>query len=157
MLKAILFAAGLTALLAGQASAETRFRGSLVFTDVKNCPGGSAEVGWDFRSEFHPRVRGNGDFTALSLVHQFGAIGNRINGKNFTSTYQTVTKGGVGWGDGYVPTKKGSILLLSQQPKSISPSTQSITLTGKFKNIWGDAGAEQCEVPFRGVYVQLVN
>lgn len=157
MFKAFLFATGLTAVLASQASAETRFRGHVVFTAVNDCRNGEAEVGWEFRSELHPRLNGNKDFTALSLVHDYGAMGNLLVGKNFTGAYQTVVKGGVGWGDGYVPAKKGAILISAQQPRTIAANTPAVTLTGKMKNPWGDTGSEQCEVTFRGVYVQLTD
>lgn len=157
MFKAFLLAVGVATVLSSQASAEVRFRGHVVITAINNCQNGEMQVGWDFRSEFHPRLAGNDDFTGLSLVHDFGAIGNRLQSKDFTSAYQTVIKGGVGWGDGYVPQKKGAILLSTQQPKIISASTQTINVTGKMKNPWGDEGSEQCEATFRGVYVQLVN
>ena len=157
MLKALLFASVLVAAIVNQASAEVLFRGNIVFTAVKNCTPDDAEVGRDFKSQFHPRVTGNDDFTALSLVYEYGALGHRIEAANFTDSYQAAASGGVGWGDGYTPKKRTSILISAQQPKTFSASTPSILLTGKLKNPWGDVGAEQCEVSFRGVYVQLVN
>ena len=104
-----------------------------------------------------PGVAGNDDFTALSLVYDYGALGHRIDAANFTGSYKVMQSGGVGWGDGYTPKKRTSILISTQQPKALSASTPSILLTGKLKNPWGSVGAELCEVSFRSVYVQLVN
>jgi hypothetical protein len=147
----------LLASLMAPAAAETRYRGAVVFTATKNCTANDAQVGWKFKSEFHPRLAGNGDFSAISLVYEYGAIGHKLNGANFTSTYATVKSGGVGWGDAYTPDKRTSVLVSSQQPQTIKSGTETVFLVGKFKNVWGQTGAEGCEVTFNGAYVQLVN
>lgn len=156
MIKKLMFAGLMMVALSSPGQAETNFRGNVVFTAVKNC-GDSASVGEEFRSHYHVPMAGNGNFSALSLVYKYGAIGHKVDNAKFTNTYKATKTGGVGWGDAYTPPKTAFILISSQQPATLTPTTPSVIITGKFKNQWGDTGSENCEVTFRGVYVRRLN
>jgi hypothetical protein len=138
-------------------AAETNFRGNLVFTAVKNCNAKDAQAGWEFKSSYHVPMSGNDNFSGLSLVYQYGAIGHRLENAKFTSAYKVVKTGGVGWGDAYTSKRQSSILVSLQVPSTLTPTTPSVIVTGKIKNVWGDIGVENCEVTFRGVYVRNLN
>jgi hypothetical protein len=153
-----LFLAGLAlTAMAAPGQSETRFRGNVIFTAVKNCDPGAAQVGWSNKSEFHAPVSGNDNFSALSLIYSHGGIGHRLDNAKFTNVFKATKTGGVGWGDMYVAKRQSSILISSQQPATLLPTTPSVTLVGKFKNVWGDIGNEQCEVTFHGVYVRMLD
>jgi hypothetical protein len=156
--KKVLLAAAMFAWLGADTGfAETRFRGNILFTAVQNCPDGYAREGWHFRSEFHPRVAGNDNFSAVSLVFDYGAAGFKLDNANFTASYQEVLTGGVGWGDAYVPPQKAFVLVSAQQPATLSPTSPSVIVTGKIKNVWGQDEGVNCEVSFRGVYARKLN
>jgi hypothetical protein len=154
MIRTILSAGVILAAAPSMCMADTSFRGNVVFTAIKNCKSGVASVGEQYKSQYHTPMPGNQNFSAISLVYRYGAIGHKLDNAKFNTTFQETASGGVGWGDSYTPERPTYVLISSQQPSTLTPTTPSVIISGKFKNQWGDPGDENCEVTFRGVYVR---
>ncbi len=158
ILGAALVAAGTT-----PGMAEIVFVGKIKFTGqpgptVSRCQ--RNRVNEYANSTFHPAVvGGNDNFAGLSWVYPNYAIGHSKSG-NFTSTFQVVNTGGVGWGDTYFrPTaQRAEIRIIGSVPAvaNITGATQTLTITGQIKRFLNDAGSGgfPCILNFTGTYVK---
>ena len=152
MLKFAMLASSMALTLAAPANAEILFRGAISITNAVNCPNGPNISDLD-NAQFHPKAApGNAPFSALNIIHNYSATSFALNGK-FNSSFQQVTNNSIGWSD-YTPEKPSSVLVSSQDPATITAETGSVTLVGKIKNPFGEAGSETCVATFRMVGVK---
>jgi hypothetical protein len=147
---AAVFVTGLM-LLVSSASAETLFHGTLRVTKATSqCQFFS--VGREFNSTFHPKMTGNANFSAISFIEKYYAVGYSLAGKVFTKTFQPVVSGGVGWGDPFSWT--GSQVLVSfQSPAPVAANTPQLLLRGQVKKPENDPGGVACVIDFAASYV----
>ena len=132
--------------LSAEARSEVLFRGVFQITAVNAACTDGPNVGSLDNTQFHPRGQGNANFTALTTTSTYGGHSYKLEGANFTKTFQPVISEGLGWSV-YTANKKSSILL---DPLPVFElSTNTLILTGKIKNIWGNAGQENCVADFR--------
>lgn len=153
MIRGVIIGAALVAAATSGASAEVVFRGTTLITKVTpQCQ--NTRVGDTSVSRFHPKIAGNANFSGLSFVHQFSAIGYGLDGRSFDATLRAVRSGGVGWGDPY--TWNGSkVAVTSSTPPlgQIKPTTRQLLLRGKIVKHDNDPGGAACVVDFAASYV----
>src|SRR5690242_20942807 len=96
MSRRLAFAALAAVAMAGTASAEEVFNGTVAFPKVTGCnefpPAPTAT------SMFHPKIPGNQNFEAFSVVFSYSASSYGRTGHSFTSTFQAVDASGIGFG-----------------------------------------------------------
>ena len=151
-LRGLALAAGL-AVLTSEVQAEVVFRGVFEITGANaDCINGQY-VGNINNAQFHPRGLGNENFAALTTIYSFGGNSYKLEGKNFSNSFQTVQYGGVGWSV-YIDDTKVSLAL--DKVPDISATTNFLELTGRIKNLRGNDGQENCIVNFRAALYKHV-
>ena len=136
-------------MLSTAASAETLFSGVLNVTAVTAACTNEASVNDNSNAQFHPAdVAGNSDFAALNQIDRYSARSWKLLAPgSFTDAFQQTSNVSIGWSD-YTPDKPSFLLVSKQTPTTLTTTTQSVTLVGKIKNPYGDAGFEACEETF---------
>lgn len=150
MIKGAILAVGMFAFGTSTALAEVLFQGAFTVTAVTPaCQ--ETDVGFNGTSIFHPNTAGNANFSGISFVQQFFAIGHLLNGAPFDGTFRNVQTGGVGWGDAWTWT--GSQLrLLAPIPPPITVQTRFVSLRGQIKKFYNDPGGAACVITFEASY-----
>jgi hypothetical protein len=163
MIRGAILGAAIVAAGTTSGMAEIVFVGKIKFTGqpgptISRCQ--QNRVNEYANSNFHPAgVGGNENFAGLSWVYPHYAIGHSKSG-NFTSTFQVVNTGGVGWGDTYFrpAAQRSEIRILSSVPAvaAITAATQTLTITGQIKRFLNDPGSSgfPCILNFTGTYVK---
>lgn len=151
MIKKLIFATLTVVALASSARAELLLRGTMVWTSASGCP--NQYVGTTYNTQLHPRNTPN-NFTGLTIISDYGAVGYHIDGRSFSSTqYLRVTAGGIGSSD-YAFTFP-TFIKATQVPVTITASTPIVRLSGFIKNPFGTV--ENCLIGFNASYVPLPN
>ena len=151
-LRGLAMAAGLASLTSG-AQAEVLFRGVFEIIGANAACTNGPNVGDINNAQFHPRGLGNENFAALTTIYGFGSNSYKLEGKDFSTSFQTVQYGGVGWSV-YINDTKVSLAL--DKVPDISTTTNFLELSGRIKNIWGNEGRENCIVSFRAALYKHV-
>ncbi len=140
--------------LTTQAGAEVIYRGSYQITAVNAACKDGPNVGSIDNAQFHPRGQGNMNFTSLTTIWTYGGHSYKLDGANFTSSFQEVISDALGYS--VFTTDKKSSILLDPVP-AIEADTNALVLTGKIKNIWGNIGQEECIADFRAALYRRVD
>ena len=150
-MRTLLVSAFLSLFFTAQASAEVSFKGAIQWVKATNCSG--ELTGLEYGARFHPRIAGNSDFASITTIFTYDAFLYKLNGKNFTTAFQTVIGKGIS-GDAYTPSPAPQVLVSSQTPATISLTTLTVTLRGQIKSPWGDpgVGGNRCIVDFEAVF-----
>jgi hypothetical protein len=77
--------------------AEVLFRGVYEITKTNTACTDGPRVGDIDNAQFHPRGFGNSNFSALTIIYEFGGMSYEIDNGNFGTSYKRVVTEGQGW------------------------------------------------------------
>lgn len=144
-----------TALWSSAGAAEVRYLGAFTVTSAKNCI--ARYVGETFSSSFRPgNIGDNPNFTSLSMLNPYSG--------DIYETAPTVGLPPKVWTDvtvhGFTNVHYSfntRMILRSQMPATITPTTNFVELTGLIEKMGGDPGLNgTCVAGFRGSYFRRV-
>jgi hypothetical protein len=142
-------------LLSTIATAETRFRGSFTLTSTRDCI--ARYVGETFNSTFRPAlIGGNPNVTSLTQLNQYSGDVYELAGAAFTlGTWHAVKGYGL---DNLHYEFNARIWLAGISPRTITPATNFVLITGAIQNMGNDPGVngKTCVAWFRGAYFRRV-
>ena len=154
MIRGAILAAGLLAVGATAASAETVFSGMIRITAATaQCQG--SHVGDISPSRFHPFFAGQTtQAEGLTFVYPLGGSGYSLSNHIFDATFRAVQSGYLGSsGVVVLPGAHWSQIGAVVRP-AITNTTPTVVLRGQIKRPDDDGGGLACVVNFTGVYVK---
>jgi hypothetical protein len=158
MFRGAILAAGLLAVGATAASAETVFRGVYKVTAVTAGCTGFPQVGDIQTAQFHPFFAGQGDTSeGMSVAYQFGGDGWTLGNHIWDATFRTAQSGGLGWGGPFIRPQAqwAQVRLVVRSPATITATTPRAVLIGQIKRPNGnDNGGLNCTVTFEADLVK---
>jgi hypothetical protein len=134
--------------------AEVLFRGVYEITKTNTACTDGPRVGDIDNAQFHPRGFGNSNFSALTIIYEFGGMSYEIDNGNFGTSYKRVVTEGQGWST--FGADKPANILVNPIP-SITNSTSTLTLVGKLRNPYGRNNQTACEASFRAVMYKVID
>jgi hypothetical protein len=152
MIRAAILAAGLLAVGATAASAETVFQGIYKITAVTAGCIGFPNTGITATAAWHPLFAGQGDQSeGISIYNQFGGNGYTLLNHVWDTTFRIARSGGLGWGGPFFrPTAEwAQVRLTFRSPATTTNTTPRVVLIGQIKRPLGNAnGGLNCVATF---------
>ena len=153
MIREAILAAGLLAVGATAASAETVFRGVFTVKAVTAGCIGYPNVGDTGTAQFHPFFAAQSDKSeGLSVYWQFGGDGWALQNHIWDATFRVAGRsGGLGWGGPFIrsTTEAAQVRLTLRSPATINSTTPRAVLIGQIKRPHGnDNGGLNCTMTF---------